>query len=128
MEGPLRHKLAATFLIAVGLLAISVPLFAHHGNASYDTEKTVVVKGAVTQYIWSNPHVFLKVDAKDESGTMQHWVIEAQNPVAQANTGWSRTTFKVGDEVIVDVTPSKNGIAVGRFKGRIVINGQVFKP
>jgi Family of unknown function (DUF6152) len=115
-------------LVGITLLVGSVSLHAHHGNAAYDTATTVVVKGKVTQYIWSNPHVFLKVDAKDESGTMQHWVIEAQNPVAQANSGWSKTTFKPGDEVVVDVTPARNGVAVGRFKGRIVINGQTFKP
>jgi len=103
-------------------------LFAHHGNASYDTEKTVTVKGAVREYIWANPHVFLKVDAKDDSGNTLHWVIEAQNIVAQSELGWTNTMFKPGDQVVIDVTPSKNGRPIGRFRGRIVINGQEFKP
>jgi hypothetical protein len=123
-----RNGRKTAFLLVIGLLTVSGHLFAHHGNAAYDTSKTVVVKGTVTDYIWANPHVFLKVDAKDEAGTMLHWLIEAQNPVAQANSGWSRTTFKAGDEVTVDVTPTKNGQAIGRFKGRILINGEVFKP
>jgi hypothetical protein len=114
--------------LVVGFLAISIPLFAHHGNASYDTEKTVTVKGAVTEYIWANPHVFVKVDAKDESGETSHWVIEAQNIVAQSTLGWTNTMFKPGDQVVIDVTPVKNGRTIGRFRGRIVINGQEFKP
>ncbi len=113
-------------------LAVSVPLFAHHGSASYDTSKTVTVTGTVTEYIWANPHVFLKVDAKDDSGNTSHWVIEAQNPVTQTSKGWTKNTFKPGDEVIVDVTPAKNNALVGEFKefngGRIVINGKQFKP
>jgi hypothetical protein len=123
-----RNKLGAISLLVVSLLAASLPLLAHHGNASYDTEKTVTVKGVVTEYIWANPHVFVKVDAKDDSGNTLHWVIEAQNLVQQATLGWTNTTFKPGDQVVIDVTPSKNGRPIGRFKGRIVINGQQFKP
>jgi predicted RNA-binding protein (virulence factor B family) len=123
-----RNKLGTISLLVVGLLGVSISLFAHHGNASYDTEKTVTVKGAVTEYIWANPHVFLKVDAKDDSGNTLHWVIEAQNIVAQSELGWTNTMFKPGDQVVIDVTPTKNGRPIGRFRGRIVINGQEFKP
>lgn len=124
----MRTKLGTISLLVVGFMAASLPLLAHHGNAAYDTAKTVTVKGTVTDYIWANPHVFLKVDAKDESGNTLHWVIEGQNAVTQATAGWSNSTFKPGDQVIVDVTPAKNGRPIGRFKGRIEINGQVFKP
>ena len=124
----MRTKLGAISLLVVGLLAVSISLFAHHGNASYDTEKTVTVTGSVTEYVWANPHVFLKVDAKDESGSTSHWVIEAQNIVAQSTLGWTNTMFKPGDQVVIDVTPTKNGRPIGRFRGRIVINGQEFKP
>lgn len=124
----MRNKLSAISLLVVAFLAASLPLLAHHGNASYDTEKTVTVKGTVTEYIWANPHVFVKVDAKDDSGNTVHWVIEAQNLVAQSDLGWTNAMFKPGDQVVIDVTPAKNGRPIGRFKGRIVINGQQFKP
>jgi predicted RNA-binding protein (virulence factor B family) len=115
-------------LLLVVVLAACLPLSAHHGNAAYDTEKTVTVKGVVTEYIWANPHVFVKVDAKDDSGNTLHWVIEAQNLVSQSELGWTNVMFKPGDQVVIDVTPAKNGRPIGRFKGRIVINGQEFKP
>ena len=124
----MRTKLGTISLLLVGSLVASCPLLAHHGNAAYDTAKTVTVKGTVTEYIWANPHVFLKVDAKDESGSTLHWVIEAQNAVTQASAGWSNATFKSGDQVVVDVTPARNGRPIGRFKGHIEINGQQFKP
>jgi hypothetical protein len=122
-------------LLVVGLLAVSVPLFAHHGNAAYDTARTVTVKGTVTDYIWSNPHVFVKVDAKDDTGSMVHWIVEGQNPVSMLQIGWTKNTFKPGDEVEIEAIPAKNGNPVA-FLGsasptaprrRIVINGKQFQ-
>ena len=111
----------------VSVVALSVLVFAHHGAASFDTGKTVTVKGTVTEYVWSNPHVLVKVDAKDENGNVAHWVLEAQNPVTQAGRGWSKNLFKAGDEVSLDITPAKNNQPVGEIRGRIVINGKEFK-
>jgi hypothetical protein len=122
-----KNSRAALVTAVIGALVASAPLLAHHGNASLDNERMVMVNGTVAQYLWSNPHVFLMVDVK-EDGEVRRWVIEAQNPIAQSNAGWTRNTFKPGDEVSVAVTPSKNNVPIGRFRGRIVINGTVFKP
>jgi Family of unknown function (DUF6152) len=133
-------KLLLALTLAASGVIVSVPLFAHHGNASYDSTKTVTVKGTVTDYIWSNPHVFLKVDAKDKNGNTSHWIIEAQNPLSQTEVGWTKNTFKPGDQVIVEVIPAKNGQPIGRFgvagataglatqESLIMINGKQFKP
>jgi hypothetical protein len=121
----MAHTLGIGSLLVVA--ALSIPLSAHHGTASFDTGKTVTVKGTVTEYVWSNPHVLVKVDAKDENGEIAHWVLEAQNPVTQAGRGWSKNTFKAGDEVSLDITPAKNNRPVGEIRGRIVINGKEFK-
>jgi hypothetical protein len=127
VEEFMAHKLGIVAGL-VGFLAFSVPLFAHHGAASFDTSKTVTVTGTVTEYIWSNPHVLVKLDARDDSGNVSHWVVEAWNPVTQASRGWTKNTFKPGDQVIVDVAQAKNNQPVGEFRGRIVINGKEFKP
>src|SRR5579859_4331816 len=89
--------LAATVLAVAGVLLLSVPLSAHHGGAAYDTDKTITVKGTVTDYIWANPHVFVKVDVKDDSGNVAHWIVEAQNPVSMMQISWTKNTFKAGD-------------------------------
>lgn len=122
----MRNKLAAMALL-VGLLTVSRPVSAHHGAASFDNSRTVTVEGTVTEFIWSNPHVYLKVDAKGENGSIQHWVFEAQSVVNQANAGWTKNMFKPGDHVLIDATPAKGDRLVGLFRGRIVINGQAFK-
>ena len=84
----MANKLGSVALM-VGVVAFAVPLFAHHGAASFDTSKMMTVTGTVTEYVWSNPHVLVKLDAKDDSGNVAHWVVEAWNPVTQASRGWS---------------------------------------
>ena len=113
--------------LLIGVVAVSVPLFAHHGAASFDSGKMITVNGAVTEYVWSNPHVLVKVDAKDNGDSVVHWVLEAWNPVTQASRGWTKNTFKAGDDVSLEITPAKNGQPVGEIRGRIVINGKEFK-
>ena len=113
--------------VTAGVLAVAVPLFAHHGTASFDTDKTLMLKGVVTAYVWSNPHVLVKMDVKDESGNVTPWVVEAWNPVTQTAKGWTKNSFKPGDEVIADVTPAKNARNVGEFRGRIEVNGKVLQ-
>ena len=76
----MRHKLAMIFAIAVGLFMISTSLFAHHGNAAYDTDKKVSVSGTVTEWLWANPHCFLKIDGKNDKGEQTHWIVETSNP------------------------------------------------
>jgi hypothetical protein len=111
----------------VGVVAFSALLFAHHGAASFDSGKTVTVKGTVTEYVWSNPHVLVKVNARDDSGNVAQWVLEAWNPVTQSSRGWTKNTFKAGDQVSLDIWPAKNNQPVGEIRGRIVINGKQLK-
>ena len=113
--------------LVVTLFAGCCPLFAHHGAASFDNSRLVTVDGIVTEYIWSNPHVYVKVDAKDDNGNTVHWVLEAQSVVNQANAGWTKDMFKPGDRVEIEATPAKGGRPVGVIRDHIVINGHEFK-
>ena len=119
------RQLKAFFLFIPALLVISIPVFAHHGNAAYDYQKTVTLKGTVAEWIWANPHCWLKLDVKDQNGNVQHWNIEAGNPPAITHEGWSRHTFKPGDIVTVDVMPVKNGGTIGRFRKVTLPDGKV---
>jgi hypothetical protein len=98
------------------VLAIAAPVRAHHGTASFDTSKDLTLKGTVTDWIWANPHCFLKFDAMDETGTVRNWAVEVSNPTDMTKRGWARQSFKVGDVVTVNLQPVKNGAPIGRLR------------
>ena len=112
-------------MIFLGFLTISVPLRAHHGAAAYDTDKRITMKVVVTEWFWANPHCFLKFDVKDDKANVVHWAIEASNPADMVNLGWSKDTFKPGDEVTVTFMPVKNGNPVGRIQQVVLASGQI---
>lgn len=120
----MRTKLMALLVMMVGLLMVSAPLFAHHGSAAFDAGKQVVMKGAVTRWVWANPHCFLSYDVTDDSGNVTHWVVETSNPPDMINRGWSKETFKPGDEVTVTVEPVKSGRPVGRLLDVVLPSGK----
>src|ERR1700739_400069 len=126
----MKNKVTIIFLMVVGLFTVSVPLFAHHGNAAYATGTKITVRGTVTEWFWANPHCFLKLDAKDEKGEVQHWIVEASNPPDMTRQGWAKTSFKSGDAVVVTMMIPKNGTpGIGRFVSEpnsVVLNGQPF--
>ena len=112
------------FLATLGLAGLSVPLTAHHGAASFDTTRELTLKGSVTEWIWANPHCFLKFDAKDDTGTVRNWAVEVSNPTDMTRLGWARTSFKGGDEVTVTLQPVKSGAPIGRLRSVVLPNGQ----
>jgi hypothetical protein len=117
-----------TFMKSWGLvvcfLIACIPLLAHHGDDNYDTSKPVILKGAtVTNFYWTNPHVILMVDAKDDEGNVQHWSVEASNPSTLQLKNWTQTSFQKGDTVTVYVFQAKTHRPVGRLNKAILANG-----
>jgi len=115
--------------VVAALLVLSAPTLAHHGVAGYDMAKTVTVHGTVTKFDWSNPHVVVYVDAKSDSGEIQHWTIEFASPVHMVRAGWSKSSMKAGDDIVIDTHPSRNGAPIGitstiTFILKTVVNGQ----
>ena len=117
-----RWPAVATLVVVVLLSASS--LLAHHGNAAFDVGKKVTVKGTVTEWLWANPHCWLKFDAKDDNGNAVHWVAESNNSSDMLEKGWSKHTLAVGDNVTVTLEPVKNGKPVGRLLEVVLPNGR----
>jgi len=114
--------LGAAFIF-VGVVLITAPVAAHHGTASFDTSKDLTLKGTVTDWIWANPHCFLKFDAMDETGTLRNCAGEVSNPTYMTKRGWARRSFKVGDVVTVNLQPVKNGAPIGRLRNVVLPDG-----
>ena len=100
----------AAFLAAGCLLALAAPMFAHHSFAAeFDANKKIELKGVVTKLEWMNPHAWVYLDAKDESGNIQHWQCETGAPNELVRKGWRRNDLKVGDQITVNGFMAKAG-------------------
>jgi hypothetical protein len=119
----MKMRLGFSLLAMIGVLTVSAPLFAHHGNASYGNAKQLTLKGTVTDWNWGNPHTLLKIDVKDDSGNVVNWVIEWSAPSSLINFGINKKTFKAGDEVTVVMITPDNGAPVGRLQ-RVLLDGK----
>jgi hypothetical protein len=114
--------------VIVGLLVASLPLFAHHGSATYDTQKVIVLKDAtITKFIWANPHSITMFDVKDDKGDVVHWAAEAGSPSALSLIGWTKNSLKPGDVVTVYTFQSKTGNPVGRLNKIVLSDGTTLK-
>ena len=109
-------------LLAVTIF--SVPSLAHHGNAAYDLDKPVVLKGTVTEFAWSNPHVQIYFDVKDGAGKVVHWASETVSPGMLARSGWTKDELKPGDQITISVGPSKNGAPIGYALKIVLASGK----
>jgi hypothetical protein len=120
----MRSRLLTVVALAVGVLMVTVPLFAHHGTAAYDTTTTVTVSGTVTEFRFVNPHVLVYWDVKDAAGNVQKWSGERSGPNSMArNAGWTRNTLKPGDQVTISGRQAKNGTHTMAIS-KIVLNGK----
>lgn len=97
-------RLALKLSLATCALAGVSATQAHHSPARYDMQASRTVEGAVTEYEWENPHVYLSV--RDDGGSV--WVVEAFPSTAMKQYGWAADTFKPGDRVIVGGNPGRN--------------------
>lgn len=119
------RRISSRVLVAAFILAMAVPAVAHHGAASFDTDREITLTGTVTEWIWANPHCFLKFDAKDATGAVRNWAVEVSNPTDMVKRGWARRSFKPGDTVTVLLQPVKNGAPVGRVRTVTLSSGTV---
>ena len=97
------NKIASIAAVSLTLMAVK-PLVAHHSfDAEYDSKKTTNITGYVTKLDWSNPHAFVFIDSKDDTGVVKSFKIEMGPPYALVRGGWNKgkDTLQVGDKVTV---------------------------
>jgi hypothetical protein len=90
----------ARTIVAAAAAAVLVagPAFAHHAWP-VDRSKEITVKGTVTSFNWSNPHVMIDLEVRTDGGRTERWSIGGPSPDRMARNGWSRNTLKAGDVV-----------------------------
>ena len=104
--------MARTILLifaGITLLTGADRVFAHHSfSATYDSANKVEIEGVMKEFVWRNPHSFMRIDVVDKSGETKTWALEwgSTNDLTQASI--TRTTLKPGDKLVVTGEPARD--------------------
>jgi|SRR5580700_951283 hypothetical protein len=107
-EGRMKIHLLSLLTVLV-LLSSAGRAFAHHSfAATYDPDGKIKIEGTVKEFIWRNPHSFIKIEAPDDKGTVQIWTTEWAAPTQLSESHLTRTSLKPGDKVVVIGQPGRD--------------------
>jgi Family of unknown function (DUF6152) len=111
-------------VMALGLTLTGIPTFAHHSvSAEFDLSKRISLEGRVTKIEWMNPHVYLYVDVSTDGKTF-NWACETAGPNTLTRQGWSRSSLKIGDRIMVVGYKARDGSNVASAREITLANGR----
>jgi len=91
------------------LLAGAERIFAHHSfSATYDSSRKVELEGVVKEFVWRNPHSFLRIDVTDKDGVTRTWALEWGSITQLSQSQMTRTSLRPGDLIIVGGEPARD--------------------
>ncbi len=115
-------RLQVLALAVVGLVAAAGPLFAHH-SWPVDTSREVTVKGTVTGYNWTNPHVMMGLDV-EVNGKIEKWNVGGPSTARMSGNGWDNHTLKMGDVITAIGYRFNDGQNILRLQKIVMSNGK----
>jgi hypothetical protein len=98
--------------VAASALVLLTPgdaaVLAHHSvSATYIFGKSVRIEGTLKEFVWRNPHSFMRVEAPDDKGEKHLWIIEGAAPQQLTEGGLTANTLRPGDQVVVTGRPGR---------------------
>jgi hypothetical protein len=124
----MKRNILVVLGLCIGLLSAATSLLAHHAIAAeFDTTKPIKFEGTVKSVDWMNPHIYVNIETKDESGKMIVYSVEGGPPNSLYRQGWRPDSLKVGDKVSVSGVRAKKADNYRIGQARITMpDGRVF--
>jgi hypothetical protein len=106
----MKQILRVSLLVACALVYFAKPVLAHHAfEAEFSDQKPISITGVITRVDWVNPHAYVFLDAKDESGRVANWSFETLPPGMLHRSGMSKEMLPVGQTITIDGYAAKDG-------------------
>lgn len=117
---------AATATVFILATAAGGPALAHHSFAMFDHVNRVTLTGTVTDFQWTNPHVFIEMEVPDGKGGSTHYTVECASPNVLTRVGWKFNLIKRGDKISVLINPLRTGQPGGMLETVTLSDGRTF--
>jgi hypothetical protein len=124
----MKKRLVCILRFSLFALMACVQVSAHHGSSNYDLSKPTSVKGTIIKFEFINPHSAIHLEAKDDKGHVDEWLVEADSPNNLGRAGWTKDSLKAGDQVTIIGNRLKDGSKVLRLQKIIFADGKELKP
>jgi hypothetical protein len=114
----------AVFALCLSLATVKSAIAHHSFSAEFDGSRAIRIEGALSKLEWTNPHSYFYVDVKDEKGNITTWGCEGASPGVLSRRGFSKGEVKLGDKLVVDGYPAKDGSHLMNAR-RIYLDGKL---
>ena len=104
-------RLTSRLVCGIGaVLLLGAAVSAHHSLASqFDEGKPLTLQGVIAKVEWVNPHVWVHIDVKDNSGAVEQWALETLPPATLRKGGLRSDMLGKGQTVTVLAYHARNG-------------------
>jgi hypothetical protein len=104
------HKVLVAATALIGLAGGIHQVAAHHSAAMYDDTRIIAITGTIKELRWVNPHASVLIyGTVSNQGEATEWLLETTSPGRLTRLGWTRSSFKAGDKVVVEIHPLRDG-------------------
>lgn len=103
----MTRSLFAGVLVAVAVAAAG----AHHSvPGQFDTSKPMTLTGVISDIDWVNPHIYIHLDVKSESGAVERWSLGSAPPAMLRKAKLTKASLMGKGEVVsIVVYPARDG-------------------
>jgi hypothetical protein len=109
METGNKSKRALSIVLFSSLLLIGTTQAHHSLVGEFDTEVNFALRGTITKVEWTNPHIWIYLDASRDEGPVEKWECEMGSPNQLFRQGWKKEDLPVGTVIRTQANPARDG-------------------